>query len=525
MQTITSTNPATHEVLGSVAITSLEDIAKTIKKSRRNARAWRRVSYRQRLELIEQLRLVMVRRMDEIAELITRESGKTLGEALAAELGGPLDTCKWVRKNITRVLGLEKTSYNPIAFYTKSGYNIYEPKGIVAVISPWNYPFTIPMNSIIMAVAAGNSVILKPSPKTPLIGQLIADLFREAGFPEDLVTIVQGDKIEAAALITGGVKRADRVDHVVFVGSVGGGKAIANLCNQNLIPYTLELGGKHPAIVRADADIYKIAYSILWGAFTNAGQACVSIERIYVMRALAEKLIQVLVELASDLRLGNGLHSDTQCGPLIDMEQLKRIQDQVEDAKAKGAKILSGGEARTELGGCFFQPTIVTDVRADMRIMQEEIFGPVLPIIVVDSDEEALELANDSELGLGASIWTADIKHAKRMAGEIDAGLVWINGSIYSHASPDVPWGGYKNSGSGITHSAHGMRNFVRVKHISWSNQGAQDWEYPYHQSRTDLIKSAILIGHADGCVAKVKAAGGAARHWLNLPNRRKPSK
>jgi acyl-CoA reductase-like NAD-dependent aldehyde dehydrogenase len=520
MSLLTSVNPATLEVLGSVPISTAADIASTIRQGRYALRHWAKLPLHLRLRFIESLRLIMLERLDEIATLITQESGKTFGEALAAELGGPLDTCLWVQKNLPQLLTNETTRYNPVAFYTKSGYNVFEPVGIVAVIAPWNYPFTIPINSIIMAVAAGNAVILKPSPKTPLIGQLIVDLFRAAGFPEGLVSIVQGDKDEASALITGGKARADRVNHVVFVGSVPGGRAIAALCNKNLIPFTLELGGKHPAIVREDADIDKIAWSLLWGAFTNAGQACVSIERLYVHRSLADRLMTKIADLAQGLQLGNGLDPNTQVGPLIDLGQLERVQAQVQDAIAKGARVLAGGKARTDLGGFFFEPTVLTNVTPDMRIMTEEIFGPVLPIIIINHDSEALEQANDSDLGLGASIWTADIEYGKTLARNIDAGLVWINGSIYSHASPDVPWGGYKNSGSGITHSAHGLKNFVRVKHISWGSQRAQDWEYPYCQERNDLIKASIGIGHG-GMINKLRSAYRAARNWLGLPKRK----
>jgi succinate-semialdehyde dehydrogenase/glutarate-semialdehyde dehydrogenase len=510
-QTLQSRNPASKELLGEVEIPHRPAILATVDLARRSFGHWSKLTLATRLAYVERIRETVYRRRDEIARLITLETGKPQIECYSAELFGVLETCRWLCNNLPALWVPQPVPLNPVLFHGKKAYNVFEPVGVIAVISPWNFPFAIPFSSILMAVANGNTVVLKPSPKTPLVGKLIADICKESGLPDGVVNLVQGDKVEAEAIITA------EINKVIFTGSVGGGKAIMGLAARKLHAVTLELGGKHPAIVLADADVDKLARSIVWAAFTNAGQACVSIERLYVVKPVAAKLLAKVKELTATLRLGNGLDPQTDVGPMIDKDQLKRVIEQVADALTRGAKLVCGGRARPELGGYFYEPTVLTDVTDEMKVISEETFGPVLPVVVVADEAEAIRRANQSNVGLGASIWTADLQHGQALAGELQAGLVWINDSIYSHSCPNVPWGGVKESGFGRSHSAHAFLDFVNIKHVSVDPQRSQDWQYPYGPERLELIKESMNLCHGSGLVAKVRTLAKIVPNWLKL--------
>lgn len=503
-----SLNPANLEVLGEQSITSEPEILARVASAREAFASWGQLTVGERLIFIERFRRELVERRDALARLITEETGKPLIESHGAELFGPLETCSWLEKNAARLLKRQPVRLNPVFFLGKKSYNVFEPLGVVAVISPWNYAFSIPVSSMLTALAAGNTVILKPSPKTPLIARAIEDLFRAAGFPDGVVSVVVGDRDEARALVL-----AD-VDKVVFTGSVPGGRAIMAMCAQKLHPVTLELGGKHAAIVLADADVDKVARSIVWCAFTNAGQACASIERLYVEKPLARELSKRIAEIARGLRLGNGLSADTDVGPLIDAEQLARVQAIVTDAVRSGARVIAGGRARADLGGYFFEPTVLVNVSPQAPVVREEIFGPVLPIVVVENADEAVRLTNDTRLALGASIWTADTAAGERLARRIDAGMVWVNDGLYSHSCADAPWGGIKDSGFGRMHGAGAFHEFVYSKHVGVGAQKSQDWQYPYSSDRLALIRSAIELVHGRA-IRRFAALKEVIARWL----------
>jgi acyl-CoA reductase-like NAD-dependent aldehyde dehydrogenase len=488
---ITSINPANKQTLGQIPVSTSAEIAETVARAAQVFKAWRRVPLAERLEKIEHFRRVLFEQRETVAQLITTETGKPKVEALVSEVFGALETCAWLKKNTARVLTPEKVHLNPVFFPGKRSYNVFEPLGVIGVISPWNYPFSIPVSTILASLAVGNAVVLKPSPKTALTAKLIIDLFRQAGFPPDLVGLVQGDRQEAEQLILSPINR------VMFTGSVGGGKAIMALAAKKLLPVTLELGGKHAAIVLSDSNVECVAKPILWAAFTNAGQACASIERLYVEKPLAPALSARLAELAKQLRLGDGLHPDTDVGPVLDEQQMLRVQQQVDEAVRQGARILAGGNSRPDLGGYFFEPTVLADVTADMPIAKEEIFGPVLPIILVDNAEEAIRLTNTSHLGLGASLWTPDLRRAELLAREIEAGIVWINDGLYTHVTPDAPWGGIKESGFGRMHSAAELRDLVYTKNVGVNAPREQDWNYPYSQHNLNHVRGGVELTHS----------------------------
>lgn len=489
-QVLVSRNPATGEILAETQVTGLEEIPLIVSKCRQAAVLWRSKSIKERLGYISRFRALLSRECEGVSKQISTEAGKPFAEAMVSEAFSVMETCQWLEKKAAKILEDKPVELNPVFFVGKKAYNTFSPLGVIAVISPWNYPFSIPAASILLALAAGNGVVLKPSPKTPLIAAMLVQLFEKAGFPEGLVGLVQGDRLEGEKLILSGV------DRVVFTGSVAGGRAIMGIASQKLIPVTLELGGKHPAIVLPDVDIEAASSGIVWSAFTNAGQACASIDRLYLVKPVEEKILPAIVEKAGRLRLGNPLNCDTDIGPLIDEVQLNRVKELLEDAVQKGARVLCGGRSREELGGNYFEPTVLIDVNDEMRILKEEIFGPLLPVVPVADEAEALSRANNSELGLASSVWTADLAKGQRLARQISAGLVWLNDGLYTHVCPDAPWGGVKYSGFGRAHSEYELLDLVCIKNIGVSGQGRRDWHFPYSQVSQDYIRAGIDLLH-----------------------------
>lgn len=497
---IKSFNPATRELLGTVEASLPEEIAAVVAACHTAQLAWRKEPVAARLAIIESFRVKLLQSMDRVAELISHEVGKPVAEAIVSEIFSVLETAKWLVKNAAKVLAPEKVSLNPLFFWDKKSYNIFEPLGVVAIISPWNYPFAIPAASMLAALAAGNGVVLKPSPKTPLTASVLVELFKRAGFPDGLVGLVQGDREQVENLLQ------QDINKVAFTGSVPGGQAIMSLAAQRLIPVALELGGKHPAIALADADVDLIAPALVWGAFTNAGQACASIDRLYVEESLAPRLTERLVKLTGELRIGQGLEKNTDVGPLVDEMQLLRVQSLLEDARAQGADVLCGGRRHPELGGFFLEPTVIAGVKPEMRLAREEIFGPLLTIIPVKSAADAIAMANNSELGLAASIWTQNMELGKSLAAEVNAGVVWLNDALYSHICPDAPWGGMKKSGFGRIHSKYELLEYVNIKNIGIAQQRKRDWGFPYDDAGYAYVHSAVQLVHGQSLGERLKA-------------------
>lgn len=495
-----SLNPATGELLGTVPEASAADVQAAVSRAHSAGGAWSKLSINERLAAIKAVHDAVFSNRHTLGRLITMETGKPLVEAWSGEIFGALETASWLQKWAVPILAPQTVEVNSIFFPFRKAYNQHEPAGTVAVISPWNYPFSIPLSTVLCALAAGNAVVLKPSPKTPLVGQAIKSMLDEAGLPDDLVQVVHGDREPAAALVNA------PVDRVVFTGSVAGGKAIMGMCAQNVRQVTLELGGKHPAIVLADVDVDKSARGIVWAAFTNAGQACVSIERLYIPRDLASRLLPLIAKYTSQLRLGNGLAPDTDIGPVIDAGQLARIRSIMERTLAAGARLLCGGKLRPDLGSNYMEPAVLIDCLQGMPAVEEEIFGPLLPVVLVDSIDEAVRHANSSHLALGASVWAGDRHAGEEVAKQIQAGMVWVNDSHFTHSCPDTPWGGLKASGFGRTHGKQALAEFTNTKCITVARQGDRDWYFPYSQSRLDYVRNGVELLHAPG----IKGQAGA---------------
>lgn len=460
-----------------------------------------------RLALITKLRGLIAQQADEIAALISREVGKPLSECYTAELTGVLDTCVWLVKNAQKILAPQRVKLsNPLA-KRKRCYLKPEPLGVVGIISPWNFPFAIPMSTILSAVAAGNTVVLKPSEKATLVGLKIEELFKQAGFPEGTVNVVIGAGETGKHL-----SESPLLSRLVLTGSVRAGQRVIEQSARNLTPLTLELGGKDAAIVFPDAPVEYTARGLVWGAFTNAGQACASIERAYIIRGPnTERLIAAVLDETSKLVVGAPEDPKTDIGPIIDEAQLDRVNQHVCQARDDGATILFGGKNALELPGYFYEPTVLINVNHTMAVMREETFGPVLPIMVVDSVEDAIRLANDSQFGLTASVWSANTAAAEAIAPRLQVGTVYVNECIFSHAAPQLPWGGVKQSGIGRSHSHIGLLDMVNIKNVNVDSARGSGpiWWYPYGRGRIKTMRGGVQLLHGTGVWARIKGLCG----------------
>jgi succinate-semialdehyde dehydrogenase/glutarate-semialdehyde dehydrogenase len=442
-----------------------------------------------------------------VAEAITREAGKPVAEALTTEVLVVLDAARFLIDNAYRLLRDEPVPHGNLATKLKSGLLVREPYGVVGIISPWNYPFSIPANQTLAALVAGNAVVLKPSEFTSLVAVELRSLLHAAGVPEDVFHVMVGDGATGAALVQ------SSIDKLVFTGSVASGKRIAAAAGERLLPVVLELGGKDPMVVLDDTDVDVASSAAVWGAFINAGQTCLSVERCYVHRSLYEDFLQLCAEKTKQLRVGPGLDAQTDVGPMIHDRQFRIVEAHVEDAVARGARLLTGGSRFPELGPNFYHPTVLADVTHDMRIMREETFGPVLPVAAFDSDEEAVRLANDSEFGLAASVWTRDRDRGERLARRIQAGTVMVNDVISCFGISEAPHGGLKSSGIGRTHGRFGLEEMVRVKYLDVDRMPGMKkvWWYGYGKNFVQQMEGFLDMQFARRVGARMRGAIRAA--------------
>jgi acyl-CoA reductase-like NAD-dependent aldehyde dehydrogenase len=509
---IESVNPANKAVLGKVPIMGEAEVTKAVEASWRVFADWQLTSYKKRGRLLAKLHNLIAANADELAKLISEEVGKPMPEAYLSELSGPLDTANWLVENCDKLLADQTVSLTNPLLSSKQSIIAFEPLGVVGIISPWNYPFAIPMMAAMMAVMLGNTVIIKPSEKSPLIGLRIGELFTQAGFPTGVVQIVTGERRTGELLSRG------KLAKLIFTGSVRGGSQILAQAAANITPLTLELGGKDAAIVLPDAPLEWTARGLVWGAFTNAGQACASVERVYIVKGKnTDKLIDMMVSMTRKLKLGPAADPMTDVGPLIDQTQLDHVVNQVEEALTMGATALAGGRARADLGGYFFEPTVLAHTNHKMKVMTAETFGPVMPIMIVDSEDEAVELANDSEYGLTATVWAGKLNRAECVARDLNVGTVLINDCLFSHATPQLPWGGLKKSGFGRSHSVFGLYDLCNIKHISIDSAGGAHrvWWYPYSKSKIKMAQGGIQLLHGK----LTKRTGGLVNFVGNMFN------
>ena len=483
---LVSHDPSTGEEIGRVPLLDADDVAAAVNRARAAQPAWAKLSYRERARFILRAREIVLAQLEEIAKLISRETGKPASEAISMEIVPTLDLMHYFAKHTAQLLDRRRIDIGQYNLMARSSYIVYKPLGVVGIISPWNFPWATPLDEVVMALMAGNAVVVKPSELTPLTALKIASVFKQAQLPDGLLEVITGDGSTGAALVEAGVNK------IMFTGSVNTGKRVAEAAAKHLTPVVLELGGKDPMIVLEDADLENAARAAIWGAFCNSGQACASIERCYVQESVAEKFIDLVVKETRLLKQDKASTDAIDVGAMTNERQLKIVEDHVGDAVARGAKVRTGGHRLNDSSGWFHQPTIMTGVDHTMKLMREETFGPVLPIMTFKTDDEAIRLANDSIYGLTASVFTRDTSRGRRIAEQIDAGTVMINEVVYTHAVAQTPWGGVKQSGYGRTHGRLGLLEMVSAQHIHVNGMPriADVWWFPYTKQAGTMFRA-----------------------------------
>jgi len=495
--------PATGKLIGKFPIDNETIIERRLDQAEQGFEKWKGLSFKERGKHLLKVRDVIYEKMDEIAKIISDVTGKPIVEAITAEIVPLLAHIPYFVKRAPKILSEHRLPLHLLKY--KKSFLRYEPIGVIAVISPWNYPFWIPMADIVMALLAGNSIILKTSEAVLPVAKAIEDIFKLANVPKGIVNVSYGNGKTGSYIVS-----SPRIKKIVFTGSTAVGRKIMEQASKNITPCILELGGKDAAIVCKDANLKKAAKGITWGAFTNAGQVCTSIERVYVERSVAQPFVEHLIKEIESLKIGKDV------GAITIPSQIERYQSQLENAMRGGAKILIGGMPEKRDEGNYFQPTAIINVTQDMDIMQEETFGPLLPIMMVDSTDEAINLANDSKYGLGASIWTRRVKKGIQMARKIESGTVTINDSVFTAALPEAPWGGVKSTGMGRVHSDIGLKEFVQVKHVNYELLPLPAfWWFPYTEKSYKTAKAFAGILGEPTIAKKAKSAATFLKNYL----------
>jgi acyl-CoA reductase-like NAD-dependent aldehyde dehydrogenase len=510
-RTITSINPATQETLGTFACLTETEVHSAVSRARAAQVNWNALGVRGRVEVLREFQHRLHEKKSYVARVITSEAGKPYVEALLTEVLVVLDATRFLIENAVDLLGDRVLPHGSLAMKTKAGSVLREPFGVIGIISPWNYPFSIPSTEALAALVAGNAVVLKPSELTTLCAMQLEGLLHEAGVPKDLFQVLPGDGPTGVALIN------SEIDKIIFTGSVPTGKRVAQSAAARLLPAVLELGGKDPMLVLEDADVDTASSGAVWGAFVNAGQACLSVERCYVHRSLYERFAQECARKAERLRVGNGMDEQTDVGPLIRGRQLDIVETHVDDARERGARVLLGGKRLTDLGPNFYAPTVLTDVNHAMRVMREETFGPVLPIMPFDTEDEAVRLANDSEFGLAASVWTRDRHRGEALAKKIHVGTVMVNDVVSCFGISEAPHGGVKASGLGRAHGSFGLEEMVRVKYVDSDKLPGMKkvWWYGYGKGFSRQMEGFVDLLFSRSTFARIKGSMRAAGSYM----------
>jgi succinate-semialdehyde dehydrogenase / glutarate-semialdehyde dehydrogenase len=451
--------PATGEPLAAVPRCSAEDVELAVERARAAQRRWRATGWDERRRVLLRYHDLVLGRQGEILDVIQLESGKARRHAYEEILDAAMVARYYARSGERHLRARRRRGAFPVLTAT---WEHHHPVGVVGVIAPWNYPLTLSVSDAVPALMAGNAAVMKVDTQTPFSGLIGEALLEEAGLPPDLLQVITGSGSEL------GPELIDRVDYVMFTGSTEVGRQVASQAAERLVPSSMELGGKNAMIVLEDANVARTVEGAERALFSNAGQLCISIERLYVHEAVADEFIERLVERVERMKLGASLDYGDDMGSLISEKQLDTVREHVEDAVDKGARVLTGGDARPDLGPYFHEPTLLGDVREEMTLFADETFGPVAAVSRFATEEEAIERANDSRFGLNFSVWTRDTERGRAIASRLQAGTVNVNEAyIAAWGSIDAPMGGMKDSGLGRRHGAAGIRKYTESQTIS----------------------------------------------------------
>ena len=473
-------SPLDGALIGEVSAFDTDEAKQKLAEVRQALVAWAKTPFSRRRRIMNEFLKHLVRSSDELAELISRETGKTIYEANVFEIMPLIRLTAYFANRAGKILRKKKISIS--IFKNRASYLHYRPRGVVLIIAPWNFPLSIPGGETVMSLMAGNGVLLKPASLTPLIAYKFREIFDKAGLDKKLFQVISGPGRIASELIETGV------DYVNFTGSSEIGKKVSELCGRKLIPCSMELGGKAPVVVCEDADLKYSARSLVWGAFANSGQICASVERVYVPEKIYDTFLEKALSHARTIRQGNPFKGEMDMGAMTDPHQLEILEEMIADARKKGAKILLGGK-RSSQGKMFFEPTIIADADESMRVGCEESFGPLLTIMKVKNEEEAIRRANNSRYGLIAYVYSANSSRARKIAERLEAGTVMINEVLMSHAFPETPWQGVKESGVGRVHSDDGLRDLTYPYHVNYEVIPLRvPASYPYNNKKAKLL-------------------------------------
>jgi succinate-semialdehyde dehydrogenase/glutarate-semialdehyde dehydrogenase len=452
-------NPANGDTIGTVPKCTPDDVDAAVRRARAAQMSWRETSFAERKRILLRYHDLVLSRQDEVLDVIQLESGKARRHGFEEILDTAMAARYYARSAERHLRTRRRAGAFPLLTQT---WEHHHPLGVVGVIAPWNYPLTLSVSDAIPALAAGNAVVMKVDTQTPFSGLIGAELLEEAGLPPSVLQVITGSGSELGPELIG------RVDYIMFTGSTAVGRQVASQAAERLIPSSMELGGKNAMIVLEDANLDRTIEGAERALFSNSGQLCISIERLYVHDKLVDEFTRRLVERIEKMRLGANLDYSCDMGSLISKQQLKTVREHVEDAVEKGAKVLAGGNARPDLGPYFHEPTLLTDVEDGMTLFKDETFGPVASLSTFATEDEVVERANDSDFGLNFSVWTSDAKHGHELATRLQAGTVNVNEAyIPTWGSIDAPMGGMKDSGLGRRHGADGILKYTEAQTVS----------------------------------------------------------
>lgn len=512
MASLPAIDPATGQIFADTPVTPLPEVTLAMARAREAQPAWAARPLAERLRIVARFQSLLFARRRPLAELITRENGKPIAEALLTDVAVTLDLARYYLQHSERLLRPRRIRHGNLAFLGKRGWVHHEPLGVIAIISPWNYPLLLPFGELLPALLAGNAVLLKPSEFTVRTALAGVDLLHEAGLPPALCQVLVGAGEVGAALVTAGP------DKVFFTGSARTGRKVALAAAERMIPVSLELGGSDPCVVLADADLERAVSGAIWARFTNGGQTCVAAKRLIVERPLYDRFVERLVQQVAGLRVGPGADPNVEVGPLIRESQLREVERQLAETVACGARVRTGGHRLPAVGPTFFQPTVVTDLPLDAPLWREEVFGPVLPVVPAADAEEAIRIANDTAYGLSASIWTGDRARGERLARRIEAGAVLVNDATFHVGAAEVPHGGEKASGLGRTHGEYGLYETCRVRFVGSDRLDLirKPWWFGYEAESLAERDAFLRFAFAPGWWERIKAIPGALRLMRN---------
>jgi acyl-CoA reductase-like NAD-dependent aldehyde dehydrogenase len=500
-------NPATGRRLGEFPIVSAAQVGEAVARARQAQLWWSQTPLLRRAAVLRRVAKLLSAEREALARVISAESGKPLQEALLSDVMVAADAAVFCAENAASVLRTQSVPHANPALRLKRGELSFEPLGVIGIIAPWNYPLSIPATDAFAALATGNAVVLKPSELTPQTALELDRLIAVALDAEGLTTQPRPFQVVTGLGATGQALVAADIDKLIFTGSVATGIRVAVAAAARLLPVILELGGKDAMIVLDDSDLDTATSAAVWGSMMNAGQTCISVERCYVHHSLYPRFLDLCHDKISQLKVGDGSLPDTDVGPLISQAQLQIVARQVEEARSMGAGILIGGEPLPQLGPNFYAPTLITAVTPAMSLMREETFGPVLPVLSFQTDDEAIQLANDSNFGLSASVW-GKTAHATAVARRIHAGSILVNDLLTGFAVSAAPHGGVKQSGIGRTHGLIGMAELVRPVYldIDLAPRMKKLWWYPYAKNFAPMSAFAEIV-HAPSLGRRLAAA------------------